>query len=374
MKISATRILVDGQWQENAMLTINEGSISALGLSSDEVDVHLQGSLVPGLIDVQVNGGGGCLFNADPTLETIMAIQSAHQRYGTTSMLPTLITDEYPVMVAAAAAMMEAIEQKTRGIIGIHFEGPFISQERKGVHKSDFIRQPTDAELALFTRKDLGVVMLTVAPEHFPVDVIRDLTSHGVKICLGHSAATFEQAQEAIDAGATGFTHIFNAMSPMTSREPGMVGAALANRHTYAGLVLDHFHVHPISSKVAVQTKGADHMMLVTDAMAHVGTNDKQLPFFDTQIQREDDKLTTPDGTLAGSCLDMASAVRNAHLDLGVSLPEAIMMGSTAPAAFLGMQHQLGKIDVGQQANFLLLDDRLQVKQVYIDGVQVHAA
>lgn len=378
MMLSATRILINGQWHTDKVLCIKDGKIARIVDRSESFPgtdmISLEGDLVPGFIDIQVNGGGGALFNAEPTLASLQIMQLAHAQFGTTTMLPTLITDEFPVMVAAAAAMANAIEQGVPGIAGIHFEGPFISKERKGVHKSDFIRMPTDAELALFTRRDIGKVVITIAPEHFPVDIIRDLSEQGVAVCLGHSAATYEKAQAALDAGASGFTHLFNAMSPMTSREPGMVGAAFANKKAYSGLVLDHYHVHPVSSRIAIDSIGFEHIMLVTDAMAHVGTEDTQLPFFDTRILRQKDKLTTPDGTLAGSCLDMCSAVRHAHRDLGVALEHAVAMASVTPATFLGLQSYLGDIAEGQQANLVLMDNSTRVKQVYIDGMLVHAA
>jgi N-acetylglucosamine-6-phosphate deacetylase len=373
MRLSATRILLDGQWHCDKVILLKDGVIDAIEDKSEQPTEHLSGDLVPGFIDVQVNGGGGQLFNAAPTLASLVAMQKAHARFGTTAMLPTLITDEYAVMKAAATAVAEAIDTRMPGIAGIHFEGPFISKARKGVHKADFIRIPDDNELALFTRGDLGRVMITVAPEHFPLDILRDLAGQGVLVCLGHSAATFEQALAAIEAGAIGFTHLFNAMSPLNSREPGMVGAALYHQQTYAGLVLDHHHVHPANSRIAINGKGVGRMMLVTDAMAHVGTREQQLPFFDTNIQRENDKLTTPDGTLAGSCLDMATAVRHAYRDVGLPLSDAIQMASATPAECIGLSQKMGKIQSGLQANLVLLDNNTQVQQVFIDGVRVYA-
>ncbi|XOV81082.1 MAG: N-acetylglucosamine-6-phosphate deacetylase [Aestuariibacter sp.] len=373
MRLSATRILIAGQWHTDKMLVIEKGVIAGIEPMSQHVTEHLTGDLVPGFIDVQVNGGGGLLFNAEPCLKTLKIMQQAHARYGTTAMLPTLITDEYTVMSAAADAVAEAMTSKLSGIVGIHFEGPFISKARKGVHKSEFIRIPDDKELAVLTRRDLGKVVITVAPEHFPLDILQELTEQGVIVCLGHSAATYEQTQAAIEAGAKGFTHLFNAMSPLTSREPGMVGAAFLQQDTYAGLVLDHFHVHSASSQIALKNKGVDRIMLVTDAMAHVGTDTQKLPFFDTEIKRENNRLTTPDGTLAGSCLDMTTAVRNASRSLGVTLSEAVQMASATPAEFIGLAEQMGKIQRGYRANMVLLNDDCQVQQVYIDGESVNS-
>lgn len=371
MRITASRVLIGGQWQQKQALVIEDTTILAVE-PCNGTEQQFNGDLVPGFIDVQVNGGGGALFNAKPDKDTLQKMLQAHAFFGTTTMLPTLITDHYSVMKAGADAIAQAIEKGEKGIAGVHFEGPFISKARKGVHPENCIRLPTDQELALFTRQDIGRVMITVAPEHFPVDLIRDLASQGVIVFLGHSAATYEQAQAAVDAGATGFTHLFNAMSPLTSREPGVTGAALANPQTFAGLVLDHFHVHPVTSRIALQQKGAERLMLVTDAMAHVGTDAKQLPFYDTEIVRENDRLTTPDGTLAGSCLDMATAVRHAYRDLQCSLEDAISMASLAPAMCLGMTDRLGSIAPGKLANLVLLDKNVQVQEVFSEGVQVH--
>lgn len=369
MIISADEILFEGCLQEGLALDIQEQKIAAV-LEADSVAVehHLSGALVPGLIDVQVNGGGGALFNAEPTVDTIATMMAAHRRFGTTAMLPTLITDNYQTMSLAADAIKTAIDQKVDGIIGIHYEGPFLDKVKRGVHKSDYIRLPNDKELALFCRKDIGKVMLTVAPEHFPVDIIRDLAKQGVLICLGHSNASYDQTMAALDAGAIGFTHLFNAMSPLTSREPGMVGTALAHDASFAGLIVDHHHVHQSNCQVAIKSKSADNIMLVTDAMAHVGTDQQSLPFFDTVISREGDKLTIPAGNLAGSCLDMWQAVKNTHVDLGIDFADAVKMASGTPARFLGLSEEYGEIRTGARADFCLVGNNFALESVIIGG------
>ncbi|MDF2179873.1 N-acetylglucosamine-6-phosphate deacetylase [Aliiglaciecola sp. CAU 1673] len=359
----------DGQnWHQNKGVQWQDGRITAIIEPQSAHEQCFYGMLVPGFIDVQVNGGGGVLFNATPTVQALSDILQAHSAFGTTAMLPTLITDELLVIEKAADAVARAIAANVPGILGVHFEGPHLSVPKRGIHKSEFIRPPSDAELALYCRQDLGKVILTIAPETVPVDIIRELVSKGVRVCLGHSNADAETVIAALEAGASGFTHLFNAMSPMQSRAPGMVGTALADDNSYCGLILDHHHVHSLCAKVAIKAKGASRIMLVTDAMAHVGSSNPSLPYFDVEIHRVGDKLTLDDGTLAGSALDMATAVRHCHRDLGFPLENALQMASSSPAAFLGLGNELGALKAGYRADMVLLDDNLQVQQSWIGG------
>ncbi|BDX07631.1 N-acetylglucosamine-6-phosphate deacetylase [Planctobacterium marinum] len=364
------KILTSEGWQLFQKVTVENGTIADISAASKVAKQHYSGTLIPGFVDLQVNGGGGKLLNLEPELATVKAIVDAHRQFGTTAMLPTLITDNIDTMQRSADAVTEAIVEGVDEVIGIHFEGPLLQKDKKGVHPEQFIRPVSDAELTLYCRQDLGEVLVTLAPDNVSPDVIKDLVEQGVHVCLGHSNASFEQVCTALEAGATGFTHIYNAMSPLTSREPGMVGAALADKASYAGLVLDHHHVHPAMSKLAIETKGIDKVFLVTDAMAHVGCAQQSLPYFDTLIQRDGDKLTTPDGTLAGSCLDMRQAVLNAHRDLALPLEQAIAMASHTPASYLGMTDRLGELAVGKRADYILLDSTLNIDTVFVAGVQ----
>ncbi len=371
--ITAERLLLPTGWQQNQTIAIKDGYIvDVQNATSKELTSSFSGSLLPGYVDVQVNGGGGALFNAQPSALVIETMALAHLRFGTTTMLPTIITDNAHIMASAADAVAEVMTAgpeciKTL-IKGIHFEGPFLSKAKKGVHHEDFIRVPTDAEIATITRKDIGAVLLTVAPETVSPSFIKEMVNEGVVVSIGHTNASFEQVQQAIDAGATGFTHLYNAMSALTSREPGAVGAALCNTHTYCGFIVDHHHLHPKSAEIALKVKGDDKAMLVTDAMAHVGADAARLPFFDTEIIRDGNKLTTPDGTLAGSCLDMHSAVLNTHNDCGISLESANKMASTTPATFMGLHNHIGSIEVGKKADFVLLDENHALRQVFSNG------
>lgn len=368
--------LFDGQvFKKNQCIDVLDGVIENVYDGSDkQADLTLQGLLVPGFIDVQVNGGGGVLFNNHCTLSALKTMSEAHQAFGTTAMLPTLITDGYATMSAAADAMAEAIMTRLPGVLGIHFEGPHLSQPKKGIHPQNHIRSISDKELALFTRKDLGKVLVTLAPENVSTDVIHDLVKQGVIICLGHSNAKAQQVEDAIQAGATGFTHLYNAMSPLTSRESGMVGTALLDSQTYCGLIVDHHHVSQSSSRLAIKCKGSDKIMLVTDAMSHVGSDLVTDSFLDMAITREADKLTIAGGTLAGSALDMMNAVKNVHQDLHIPLDSALRMASLTPATFLSLDHQRGKIAKGFCADWVNLTSNLSVKQTWIAGNCVYSA
>lgn len=367
MKMCVEKILTPDGIMSNAEITIRDGRIDSIEPAIDPDEV-MPGTLIPGYIDTQVNGGGGVLFNQTPDAEHLKRLAQAHLSFGTTSMLPTLITDGESTMHRAADAIAECIQQQHPTIIGVHFEGPFINTAKKGVHEASFIRYPKDSELAILTRKDIGRVLVTVAPDNVDPGFITELTKEGVLVSLGHSNATIEQALTALNAGATGFTHLYNAMSALQSRAPGMVGAAFHSPESFCGLIVDHHHVHPDSVAIAIKIKGAERIMLVTDAMAHVGTEATNLRFFNTVIERHGDKLITPDGTLAGSCLDMHQAVLNCFRDLNLPFTDSVVMASQTPAHFLRLDQHIGSIVPGKIANLLLIDEQYNIAETWLHG------
>lgn len=364
--------LFDGeQWHNNVQLQIEQGVIVALAPATGPV---LTGMLVPGFIDIQVNGGGGALFNTAPTAQTLKTMVQAHARFGTTAMLPTVITDSIDVMQQAADVIAAAIAKAEPGILGVHFEGPHLSVPKKGVHPEQHIRPLQPAEQALYSRSDLGCRLVTVAPENVTTTQIRALKDHGVKVWLGHSNADAAQVTQAITAGASGFTHLYNAMSPLTSREPGMVGVALTDEESWCGLILDGLHIHPLAARLAILAKPKGKALLVTDAMSPVGTDDTEFAFFAGKVTRDGNKLTNDAGALAGSVLDMASAVRYAVTELAVELAEALRMAAYYPAQAMGVAERLGRISPGYQADLVLLDPTLTVQRCWIKGqLQYHA-
>ncbi|GMM67879.1 N-acetylglucosamine-6-phosphate deacetylase [Alteromonas sp. MTD1] len=370
------KVLVEGAWLFNQVLSIENGvfkSINGYSLVGDEVKAniskHIKGTLLPGYVDTQVNGGGGVMFNHAPSYDSLKTMAEAHLQFGTTTLFPTLITDDIDTIERAADAISNAIANKHASIAGVHFEGPHLSVEKKGVHLPRYIRKLSEREMATYTRKDIGQVIVTVAPENVSSDVIRELVGHGVIVALGHSNAPYHVVEKALEAGATGFTHLFNAMSPLTSREPGMTGAALLYDST-CGIIVDHQHVHPKTVELAFKAKGPNQLMLVTDAMAHVGTSENRIAFFDTHITRTGNKLTTPDGTLAGSCLDMHGALTNCVNDIRISLESASIMASTTPAVFTKIHDRVGDIASGKAANFVVLDGTNTLCQVWLQGAQ----
>jgi N-acetylglucosamine-6-phosphate deacetylase len=323
--------------------------------------------LLPGFIDCQVNGGGGVLFNHAPSVEGIRAIATAHRRFGTTGLLPTLISDRAEVMRAALAAVDTAMDQ-VPGVLGIHIEGPYIAPARKGVHDEATLRSPGSDEIALSTSLKRGRTLITLAPECVPTEALRELLAAGVVVSVGHTAADYDAVRRALDAGARGFTHLFNAMTPLQSRAPGAVGAALEDRDSWCGVIVDGHHVHPASIKVALAAKLRGKVFLVTDAMPPVGSPDPEFVLNGETISVKDGIARTADGTLAGSVISMIDAVRNCVELLGLPLEEAARMASTYPAEFLGLGSSHGRIAPGYRADFTVIDSGFTVHETWIGG------
>ena len=324
--------------------------------------------LAAGFIDTQVNGGGGVLFNDDPTVEGIEAIGRAHRRFGTTGFLPTLISDDFSVIRQAIAAVDRAIEAETPGVLGIHIEGPFLNPDRKGIHDAGKMRALDAEGFEILTSLKRGRTLVTLAPEMVEAGTVRKLAEAGVVVAAGHTNASYETARRAFGEGITGVTHLFNAMSPLASRRPGMVGAALEDQAAWCGLVVDGRHVDPAVLKIALRCRPRDRFMLVTDAMPCVGGASLSFELQGRTIQVRDGACYDENGVLAGSNLDMASAVANAHRMLDLGLDEALSMASAAPAAFLGLADRSAGLAPGQAADLVALGDDLTVWATWIGG------
>lgn len=354
-------------------LRIEQGRISAIEQNPKaDLPKHAlpSGFLCPGFIDVQVNGGGGELFNTNPTVAALKKIFNAHRRYGTTALLPTVITDDLSIMQQAADAVAKAIQNNETGILGIHFEGPHLSAAKRGCHPAPFLRELSDAELNLYLRRDIGIRFLTVAPEAISPLQIRTLVNAGVIVSLGHSNASASQVSAALEAGASGFTHLYNAMSTLSAREPGLVGSALATQSAYCGIILDGEHVHSLCARLAYLAKGKDKLALVTDAMSPLDTALNEFEFAGGKVTRQGLKLTNADGTLAGSVLDMQSAIRFAIHALDIPLEHALFMASQTPANWLGESFR-GALKPGAFADIVWLDDALEVQKSWVNGQSV---
>lgn len=367
------RMLTDQGIEEGRAVLVDEGRIEAI-IDEKETTraahvVDLRGELlVPGFIDTQVNGGGGVLFNDDPSVETIAHIGRAHRKFGTTGFLPTLISDDLDVVVKAVSAVRDAIRSGVPGVLGIHIEGPYLNADRRGVHDATKLRWLEEDALDMLTANHGGKTVVTLAPECTRPEIIRKLAAAGVIVSAGHTNATFEELQVALAHGVSGFTHLFNAMSQLTGREPGAVGAALAHPESWCGIIVDGHHVHPAVLQIALRSKRKDRFMLVTDAMPSVGAANKSFRLQGRPISVADNMCVDEQGRLAGSDIDMACAVRNARQMLGLDLIEALKMASAYPADFLGIATTEGRIVPGQRANFALLDEKLNVKKTWIDG------
>jgi N-acetylglucosamine-6-phosphate deacetylase len=376
--IVAERVFDGTAVVQNAAVIIEGSCISGV-VPRDDVAANLPRRvlpagtwLAPGFIDVQVNGGGDVLFNDEPTPDGIRAIAAAHRRFGTTALLPTLITDTPERMLSALAAV-EALVDTEPSILGIHLEGPFLSPERRGVHAVRHIRTPSNNDLAILTAPRCSVTVVTLAPERVPAGFIGALAAAGVRVCLGHSMASYTDTRAAMAEGLSGFTHLFNAMPGLSSRDPGPIAAALESEGAWFGMIVDGVHVHPAMLRLAL--RGLARPMLVTDAMPPVGGKGNGFKLYGEDITVQDGRSTRKDGTLAGSVLDMASALRNCVRLLDVPLETALRFVSVNPAEFLGLGHWLGRLAPGYRADMVALDPAgIEVMDTWVAGRRAGAS
>jgi N-acetylglucosamine-6-phosphate deacetylase len=371
--LKGARLFDGASFHDHQAVVIADGRIERI-LPSDGLDRAIPvnditgGVLAPGFIDAQVNGGGGALLNDRPSVGVVRRMAEAFRAYGTTSMLPTVITDSSEIIRKAADAVAAARRQGVPGIIGIHIEGPFLDPRRAGAHPPQHIRAITPEDVAWLKRLDCGIVLLTVAPSHVSPVIIRDLTDAGIIVSLGHSEATATEAQAALAAGARGFTHLYNAMSQLQNREPGMVGTALAEASSYCGIIADGHHVHPLVLQVTLKMKPRGSLFLVTDAMPPAAGGPPRFALQGREVVARNGRLELNEGTLAGSILTMDEAVRFCIAALGLDLAEALRMATLYPAQFLKVDHDLGRIAPGYRANLVHLTDTLAVTRTWIDG------
>ncbi len=369
--------------RDDVGVLVEDGVVLALR-SADEIPEQAQhvpldpsAMLVPGFLDLQINGAGGILFNTEPTAETARHIAKSVRCHGVTRILPTLITDCKETLATACQTIGKAAKDESSGVLGIHVEGPFISVERKGIHKPSYIRVPEEedlirlTELSLELRQNGARLLLTIAPENVPDDAIARLAQSGVVVSAGHTAASYERIHEAIANGVTGFTHLGNAMPPIQNREPGPVAAALASRDTWCGLIVDGHHIHPGLMKVMLAAKPEGKMFLVTDAMPPVGTDMQSFELYGQTIHRSGGRLVSSQGVLAGADIDMANAVRNCTTLLDLPLTEALRMASLYPASHLGLDSRFGRIAPGYTADFALITKDVEPLETFVAGRSV---
>jgi N-acetylglucosamine-6-phosphate deacetylase len=363
--------LFDGEAFHDGKAVIVDGARIADVIDADAVPLTMKrerlagGTLAPGFIDVQVNGGGGVLLNEEPSPAGVARIMAAHRAFGTVAMLPTVITDAPEVLASAIAAVRDA---KTPGVLGIHIEGPFLDPMRKGAHEAKFIRAMGDADIDQLTHADCGIVMLTLAPNRVAPPHIRRLADAGVLVSLGHAEASFEEVSAALSNGARAFTHLFNAMSQIGPRAPGMAGAALADHQSFCGLIADGYHVHDALLKLAITVKTPQRIMLITDAMPSAAGGPDAFELQGRRVTRKSGRLELADGTLAGSDLTMEAALHYCVRELKVGLGAVLRMASLTPAQFLRCDNELGRIRKGHLASLVHLDQDLHVTKVWVEG------
>ncbi|MAN77282.1 MAG: N-acetylglucosamine-6-phosphate deacetylase [Rhizobiales bacterium] len=376
--LSAPRIFDGRTWHEGRVVLVQDGRVKALVHPSDvpagttEIDLG-HGMLVPGFVDLQVNGAGGVLFNEDRSVEGLRRLCAANFQFGTTALLPTLVTDTRQVTRSALDAGIAAHAQKVPGFVGLHIEGPHLSVARKGAHNPAFIRPMDEADLQALAaaRHAMPALLTTIAVETVGPDQIARLVQAGGTVSVGHSDTGIAGAVLAFEAGASMVTHLFNAMSQLGNREPGLVGAALANG-VWAGLIADGIHVDPATIAIALRAKtGPGKIFLVTDAMSPMGTDMTGFTLNGREIIRADGALRLADGTLAGADLTMIDAISYMHKTIGVDLDEVLRMASLYPAQAIGLAETFGHLGSGATASMVHLSDGLDVEGVWVEGERV---
>jgi N-acetylglucosamine-6-phosphate deacetylase len=372
--ITAAQLFDGNSWKFQHAVIIHGETITGVE-SLDELPQDIpvtdfgDGTLAAGFIDLQVNGGGGVLFNNEPNLAALGAMVLAHRATGTTTMVPTLVSDEQEVYRAGIDAISQARARGDQSVLGLHIEGPFLTQGKRGVHRLEMIRQIDQQDIDWLIETAASVpLVLTLAPEHCSSGQITQLSNAGILVCAGHSGATAKQTRAALDEGLRGFTHLFNAMNPLTARDPGVVGTALDDRASWAGIIADGHHVDPVNLSLAHRAKAPGKLCLVTDAMATVGASAKHFTLYGETITEKDGMLINSEGKLAGSAIGMIDAVCVAHQAAGIELGECLNMASRYPAAFLRREKKLGQLHTGMRADIVHFDDSFTVHNTWVAG------
>jgi N-acetylglucosamine-6-phosphate deacetylase len=337
-------------------------------LSSRIKKIDLLGAnLSPGFIDLQLNGCGGVMFNNQITEKTLAIMQSTNLKSGCTSYLPTLITSSNEDMRTALKVTRDYMLKKSNEVLGLHLEGPYLNIERKGIHRSEYIRTPDLTMLDLICQNADIVSKVTLAPEKNSVEVIQRLSKAGIVVAIGHSNATYAQAIVAIDNGATFATHLFNAMTPMTGREPGVIGAVY-DKNIYAGIIVDGFHVAYENVRISKKIMG-EKLILVTDATAPAGADINQFDFVGTTVYYQDGRCVAANGTLGGSAVTMIEAIEKSVKFVGIELAEAIRMATLYPARAMSIANQIGSIKAGKIANLAIFSNDYKVTGTVVNGI-----
>ena len=370
--ITGAKIFSDHKLLDNKALLIDGENIIGIVAKNDiPNNIKIQqlngGILSPGFIDLQVNGGGGKLFNNSPEKESLDEIIKAHQHFGTTSIMPTVISDSLNVLQRCTSTISNEINNN-KSLLGVHIEGPFFNVKYRGVHQKQYINTINNDYLNLFESLQGFPVMLTLAPECISIKQLKHLKSLGFKILAGHTDASYDQLEEAIKYGLDGFTHLFNAMGQISAREPGVVGSALNFNNTAASIIVDLHHVHPSLIEMSYKQKPKGKLFFVSDSMATINHGEPSFELYDEVVSESDGRLINSEGKLAGSSITQIDAIKNAYTSCNITLSDAIAMATSYPAEYLGVSDYLGSLKANYRADLAHFDIDFNVKNVWVAG------
>ena len=360
---------------EHKALLIEDQHIAGI-VNKDAIPTDFQvkkldgGILSPGFIDLQVNGGGGKLFNNSPDKESLNTIISAHQYFGTTSIMPTVISDSLNILQKCTDTISNEIDNN-HSLLGIHIEGPFFNVKYRGVHQKQYINTINASYLNLFETLDKFPVMLTLAPECISIKQLKHLKSLGFKILAGHTDASYDQLEEAVKYGLDGFTHLFNAMGQISAREPGVVGSAFDFDETSASIIVDLHHVHPSLINLSFKQKPKGKLFFVSDSMATINHGEPSFELYDEVVSESNGRIINSEGKLAGSSITQIDAIKNAYQKCSIPLESAISMATLYPAEYLGVSDYIGQLKKGYRADLAHFDSNFHVQNVWLAGKQI---
>ena len=360
---------------EHKALLIEDQHIAGI-VNKDAIPTDFQvkklegGILSPGFIDLQVNGGGGKLFNNSPDKESLNTIISAHQYFGTTSIMPTVISDSLNILQKCTDTISNEIDNN-HSLLGIHIEGPFFNVKYRGVHQKQYINTINASYLNLFETLDKFPVMLTLAPECISIKQLKHLNSLGFKILAGHTDANYDQLEEAVKYGLDGFTHLFNAMGQISAREPGVFGSAFDFDETSASIIVDLHHVHPSLINLSFKQKPKGKLFFVSDSMATINHGEPSFELYDEVVSESNGRIINSEGKLAGSSITQIDAIKNAYQKCSIPLESAISMATLYPAEYLGVSDYIGQLKKGYRADLAHFDSNFHVQNVWLAGKQI---
>ena len=360
---------------EHKVLLIDDQHIAGIvnenSIPTDFLIKKLDGGILsPGFIDLQVNGGGGKLFNNSPDKESLNTIISAHQYFGTTSIMPTVISDSLNILQKCTDTISNEIDNN-HSLLGIHIEGPFFNVKYRGVHQKQYINTINASYLNLFETLDKFPVMLTLAPECISIKQLKHLKSLGFKILAGHTDANYDQLEEAVKYGLDGFTHLFNAMGQISAREPGVVGSAFDFDETSASIIVDLHHVHPSLINLSFKQKPKGKLFFVSDSMATINHGEPSFELYDEVVSESNGRIINSEGKLAGSSITQIDAIKNAYQKCSIPLESAISMATLYPAEYLGVSDYIGQLKKGYRADLAHFDSNFHVQNVWLAGKQI---